>query len=553
MRSTARALAGAVLTAVLAICAMALPRVSAQDTRVTLMSIAPDSVFELREADQRIDALRRAGELRQRRRDADTMLEDREHERLDQYYRGVRVWGGDVTRQLRDGNQTVSAFGQVYDGLAADTTPEIDEDAATRTIEELTGSEVALTEQPELVILPQTERGSRLAWRLRAMSASDIRVYFVDARTAEIAMDYSDLQTQAPAIGRGTGVLGDTKKVSARTGSGGFLANDAMRPPTSMITYDLRGNFSRTLDYLNGRISLANSDIAIDTDNIWTDGAIVDAHVYAGFTYDYYYKRFNRRGLNDANITSRAIVHPANRDDTNARLQVPQLFANAVYIGGGVIVLGEGLPSNVTSNGRSWNFTAGAIDIVAHELTHGVTDFTSDLIYLNESGALNESFSDMMGTAVEFFFQQTGSGDLKADYLCAEDVVKPVFAGATIGIRSLADPAAYGHPDHYSKRFLGSTDNGGVHTNSGISNHAFYLAIEGGTNRTSGLAVQGVGASNRDQIEKVFYRAFTQLMPSNSTFSTARAATIQAARDLYGANSAAERAVTQAWTAVGVQ
>ena len=116
----------------------------------------------------------------------------------------------------------------------------------------------------------------------------------------------------------------------------------------------------------------------------------------------------------------------------------------------------------------------------------------------------------------------------------------------------MADPAAHGDPDHYSRRFTGTGDNGGVHINSGIPNHAFYLAIEGGTNRTSGLSVQGVGAANREQIERVFYRAFTQLMPANATFAVARAATTQAARDLFGSNSAAERAVTQAWTAVGV-
>jgi thermolysin len=175
-----------------------------------------------------------------------------------------------------------------------------------------------------------------------------------------------------------------------------------------------------------------------------------------------------------------------------------------------------------------------------------VTDYTSALIYRNESGALNEAFSDIMGTSIEFFFQPAGSGLLHADYLLGEDVVTPG------GIRSMAEPTAYGNPDHYSRRYTGPSDNGGVHSNSGIANQAFYLAIEGGTNRTSGMDVQGVGGANRDQIEKVFYRAFTQLMPSNSTFATARAATIQAARDLYGANSAAERAVTQAWTAVGV-
>jgi thermolysin len=208
-------------------------------------------------------------------------------------------------------------------------------------------------------------------------------------------------------------------------------------------------------------------------------------------------------------------------------------------------VYGEGLPQGLTYQGKIWNYFAGALDIVAHELTHGVTDYSSRLIYRNESGALNEAFSDMMGTSVEFFFQPPGSGPLHADYLAGEDVI-------TGGIRSLQNPAAFGDPDHYSLRYTGPEDNGGVHTNSGIANNAFYLAIEGGTNRISGINVKGVGAANRDQVEKVFYRAFTQLMPASATFSTARATTIQSARDIYGVGSPAESAVTQAWTAVGV-
>src|SRR5918993_4928842 len=194
---------------------------------------------------------------------------------------------------------------------------------------------------------------------------------------------------------------------------------------------------------------------------------------------------------------------------------------------------------------------SGALDIVAHEITQGVTDFTSDLIYRNESGALNESFSDIMGTAVEFFFHAPGDGLLRADYVCGEDAVRAATSPLN-GLRSMANPTAYGHPDHYSIRFLGLDDNGGVHINSGISNHAFYLAIEGGTHRLSGVTVTGVGSGNREQMEKVFYRAFTQLLTANATFSMARAATIQAAQDLYGAGSAAQNAVTQAWTAVGV-
>jgi thermolysin len=186
------------------------------------------------------------------------------------------------------------------------------------------------------------------------------------------------------------------------------------------------------------------------------------------------------------------------------------------------------------------------LDIVAHELTHGVTDYTSRLEYQGESGALNEAFSDMIGTSVEFYFQPVGAGLGQADYLIGEDVVRPG------GARSLANPALFGQPDHFSRFVRTTGDNGGVHLNSGIPNQAFYLAIEGGRNRTSGLAVSGVGSANREQIEKVFYRAFTSMLPATARFSTARAATIQAARDLYGIDSAAERAVTEAWTAVGV-
>jgi thermolysin len=182
------------------------------------------------------------------------------------------------------------------------------------------------------------------------------------------------------------------------------------------------------------------------------------------------------------------------------------------------------MPPGFAVGGQNYTYFAGALDIAAHELTHGVTAATSNLIYLNESGALNESFSDIMGKATEFFYHPAGPAPGQADYILGKDIVRGLSPGAPNGNRSLANPAAYGDPDHYSKRFIGTPaqDNGGVHTNSGISNHAFYLAVEGGTNRTSGLAVQGVGAANREQMEKVFYRAFTVLMPANSTFSTAR-------------------------------
>ena len=180
-----------------------------------------------------------------------------------------------------------------------------------------------------------------------------------------------------------------------------------------------------------------------------------------------------------------------------------------------------------------------------------MTESSSGLIYFNESGALNEAFSDIIGTSAEFFYQPVGGGIGQADFLIGEDSIRSPFGGLQ-GIRSMVNPAAFGDPDHYSIRFTGTADNGGVHINCGIVNHAFYLAVAGGTNRVSGLTTTGVGIANIEQMEKVFYRAFVFLMPANSTFATARAATIQAARDLYGTTGPVVNAVTQAWTAVGV-
>lgn len=531
------------LVVVLVLLCLALPvRPAAQSGGLRTVSAA--SPNELRDWDTQVTRMVRDGDLRVRSVDQDARIAGRSHERLDQYYKGVRIFGGQVVRQMDQG-QTVSVFGALYAGVNLDTEPALSTADAVGIVDQLTGVTLGPAKQPELMVVPRDEGGYVLAYRARVMTGTDIIVYFIDARTGAIALRYSDLET---AVGTGKGVLDDTKKLSTTERSGGFRALDSMRP-ASIYTYDMKGNLNRVISYLNGQILLGDSDIGSDADNTWTDPATVDAHAYGGWTYDYYYKRFNRQGLNGKNMTESAVVHPVRREDAGtASASVFNLFyLNAFYAGDGIMVYGEGLPTTMTVSGYRWNYFSGALDVVAHELTHGVTDYTSGLIYRNESGALNEAFSDIMGTSVEFYFQQVGSGYMKADYLMGEDLTNPLA-----GFRSMANPAAYGDPDHYSRRYTGTADNGGVHRNSGIANHAFYLAIEGGTNRTSGLSVQGVGSANRERIEQIFYRAFAQLLPANATFSVARAATIQAARDLYGANSDAERAVTQAWTAVGV-
>jgi thermolysin len=498
----------------------------------------------IRDWDARLARMSRGGDLQVNRVDADGLVAGREHERLDQYHGGVRVFGGEVVRQL-DRGQTVSVFGRLYDGIVLDTEPVLSAAEAVRIVEARTGVAPGAGAPPELVVLPLDEGGYALAYRARVMTADNLLVLFVDARSGAVALEYSDLQT---AIGMGKGVHGDTKKLSTRDAQGRFVAADDLRP-ARIHTFDMKGDLQRTLRFLNNEITLSDNDLSTDTDNDWDDAATVDGHAYAGWTYDYLYKRFNRLGLNGSNLRMVNLVHPVKREDVLSQPSsvVGLFYLNAFYAGNGVMVYGEGLPTNLTAGGYKWNYFSGALDVVAHELAHGVTDYTSRLIYRNESGALNEAFSDIIGASVEFYFQQAGAGYLNADYAIGEDLTAPIS-----GFRSMSNPQVYGHPDHYSRRYLGTSDNGGVHSNSGIANHAFYLAIEGGTNRTSGLTVQGVGSANRERIEKTFYRAFTQMLPANATFAIARSATLQAARDLYGAGSDVERAVGQAWTACGV-
>jgi bacillolysin len=525
-----------------------------QDTglrRSGLVAVTSQSGALLRSWDATVDSMRRSGELILSRTRTDTVLPGRTHERYAQYVSGIRVVGGELTRQLDDG-VTTSIFGELESVSGVPDRPDLLVEAARDLFAGMATGGMPATRPIELVIIERDGGAYALAYSAHVWTDDGWMQTYIDAQNGAVLLSYNDLKTQA-AVGTGTGVLGDTKKISTRLSSGRYLADDALRPPV-LVTYDMLGNLARTKNYLDGLYTATSSDIANDTDNTWTDGAAVDAHVYLGYTYDYYFKRFGRSGLDDRNTPIYAITHAARRNDlqTLSSSDVSTFLLNAFWCGGcgpqfrGAMMFGDGLPAGFTSGGKTIDYFSGAIDIVAHELTHGLTDYTSDLIYRNESGALNESFSDIIGTSVEFFYRPPGTGLRQADYLLGEDIVRPG------GDRSLANPGLFGDPDHYSRRYLGTADNGGVHSNSGISNHAFYLAIEGGVNRTSGLSVTGVGAANRDQIEKAFYRAFAFMLSANATFATARTTTIQAARDLYGAGSAAERAITQAWTAVGV-
>ena len=159
-----------------------------------------------------------------------------------------------------------------------------------------------------------------------------------------------------------------------------------------------------------------------------------------------------------------------------------------------------------------------------------------------------------MGASVEFFFEPVGSGRQQADWVLGEDIF--IHFGSIF--RSFRNPNALDDPDHYDVRCVPPVcnedfDNGGVHINSSIANHTFYLMVEGGTNRVSGMRVDGVGRAQMDRIESILFRAFTAYLVPSSNFSDAREATLRAARELFSAGSVEEQTVRQGWDAVGVR
>jgi bacillolysin len=507
-----------------------------QASEVRMQAVEGPSV---RAADARIEAMLGDGRLRVKQLRDDDLIAGRRHERLLQQHEGVPVWSGEVTRQTGDGG-AVSIFGTLFEGIGAlDVRPEVSPEGARVIVGEMAGVALGPFAEPDLWVFPAPDGTFHLAWRLSAYNAEGSRAYFIDAHSGALLARFDDLDTQT-AVGLGQGVLGDRKKMSASAAGDGYVAIDVLRPP-AIKTYDLKGDVNRFVAISNGQSRVTDADLAADADNDWSAGGTVDAHTYAGWTYDYYFKRHGRHGLDNNDLPIVSFVNPIRLDQYNQlRNTFPELYCNASWSRNlRAMTYGVGTPA-VGGFTSCYNL-AGGLEVVAHELTHGVTQFTSGLLTGGESGALNEAFSDIMGVSVEFFFRPD------SNYLSGEKVVPPN------GIRDMRDPAALGDPAHYSVRYTGTADNGGVHTNSLIASHAFYLAIEGGTNRVSGLRVTGVGASNRDKIEKAFYRGFTRMLTPAATFSSARAATIQSARDLFGSGDASVTAITQAWDAVGVQ
>jgi bacillolysin len=500
---------------------------------VTVFATEPAAALEW---DARIRSLEGAGTLQRAAVHEDTVAPGWQHERLQQYHRGLRVFGAQLIRHSGPGS-IVTVNGRFRDKLDVNTTAGIGPVQAFLAAEASAGAGGRGVGEAERVVY-LADDGPVLAYMLHVRARADLLLYFIDAHSGSVIDSWSDLKTQT-MLGHGVGTWGDDKKLAVTAEGGTYVARDGLRPAAA-LTVDAAGNYDAWNYY---RIDPFTST-ARDADNDWRDGMVVDAHGYAGWVYDYYFKRFGRRGLDDANGTVISYVHfwPRDRGDH-------PFLNNAFWDPNDCSVnYGDG-------DGTEYEAFSSALEIVAHELTHGVTEYTSGLAYRGESGALNEAFSDIMAIGAEFFYESAGFGRQRADWGVGEEVFVRNFTapGKWFVIRYPPKPEVAGDPDHYSRRFRGPRDNGGVHTNSLIASHAYYLFVEGGTNRTSGISVSGIGLSNIERAEKIFYRAFTSYLVPRSGFPDARLATLECARDLYGVGSREAQQLALAWDAVGVQ
>lgn len=453
------------------------------------------------------------------------------HIRFNQSVNGVKVEGAEVVVHFNKNNEVVSVNGRTNQTIAegsVDTNASLSsEDALDAALASVNAPE-ELTYEPtsELVVLP-FDGENFTAYKVNVNFMGDEPgnwFVFVDAKTGEVIDKYNGLmhadeQTQN---GAGKGVHGEHRQLhitqvkDPNAGTQFALADYSHKDLGGIITYDAKNDNTSS----NDTVYVGNSAAFISD----YDRAAVDAHYNSEKVYDYYLNEHGRNSLDGEGMAIISKVHYGNN------------YNNASW-NGRWMTYGDG-------DGKFMISLSAGLDVAAHEMTHGVISHSANLVYRNQSGALNESFADVFGALVD-----------DSDWEMGEDIMAPEAkaAGSTV-LRSLSNPngvivsneqrRAYStnggvYPDHMDEFYHmpTSVDGGGVHVNSSITNHAAYLIGE---------------ELGRQKLGQIYYRALTVYLTANSDFSDARKAIVQSATDLYGEGSAEEAAANAAFDAVGI-
>ncbi|RKE23151.1 M4 family metallopeptidase [Streptomyces sp. TLI_171] len=456
------------------------------------------------------------------------------HVRYDRTYRGLPVVGGDLVVH-RAGNGKITSTSWAHDGAIKVTgvSPKLTgkdaSAAAERSAKHVTSARTTTLDTSQLVVWA-VGKVPVLAYRNTVTGAGEAgansrEAVIVDASTGAVLDQY---ETTPAVSGSGNGVNVGQVTIETSQGGSGYTLTDALHGST--VVYDSY-NSPQSNPAQNARTFSKSSNSWGNGSTSSRESAAVDASYGLAKTWDYYKNTFNRSGIRNDGRGAPAYVH------------VDNSLLNAFYDDSCFCMsFGDGSSQN-------GNTPLTALDVAGHEMSHGVTAATANLNYSGESGGLNEATSDIFGTMVEFYANNSTD---PGDYYIGEKL----HMGNGY-LRRMDNPAADGSSlSCYSSR-AGQVD---VHYSSGIANHFFYLTAEGtGAKTIGGLSHNGTpcngdsfGGIGKDKAAAIWYRALSTYMTSTTTYSSARTATLQAAADLYGANSQERYIVSKAWAAVSL-
>ncbi|MFJ9347282.1 M4 family metallopeptidase [Streptomyces sp. NPDC101237] len=467
-----------------------------------------------------------------------------QHVRYDRTYRQLPVLGGDFVVHLKADGAYRGADRATRGAISlSSTVPDISAPkAADLAVNALRAANLGdalkqVKARPELVV-DALHGTPKLAWRTNAVGKDSLgnpvaRTVLTNARTGAQIDAWDSIET---ATGDGASLYSGTVPLQTTQSGSSYNLTD----PTRGNTYTGDAANKTDLCIFGICIVRAPSTVFTDADNHWGTGAAsdrasaaVDAQYGTNETWDYYKNVHGRNGIAGDGKGSYNRVHYGN--SYNNAFWDDSCFC---------MTYGDG-------DGTTFGPLV-ALDVAGHEMTHGVTSKTAALTYSGESGGLNEATSDILGTLVEWYANNPSD---PGDYLIGEKIVRPGFGKAAL--RFMDKPSKDGSSADYWSSSVGNLD---VHYSSGVANHFAYLLAEGSGPKTvngvsydsptyNGSTVTGIG---HDKLGAIWYRALTVYMTSSTNYAGARTATLNAAKDLYGAGSTEYNAVAAAWSAVNV-
>ncbi|MFM9989374.1 M4 family metallopeptidase [Flavobacterium sp.] len=494
------------------------------------------------------------------------------HEKFQLFHQGIKVEFSTYTLHSKNG-KVASMSGEFYNIKDINIVPSMSAESAFNKALSYIGAKHYLWEnqsdadnigykkpQGELVLLPvMPEQGQkratddlRLAYKFDIYATNPISRgdLYIDANTGERLFYNATIKHLGEYSHGGKSVASDEK--NTKNNNLAFVAaNAATRySGTQSIQTTLSGSSYILSDATRGlgvqtfnsaRTATYPTTNFTDVDNNWTatefnntnkDNGALDAHWGAEKTYDYWSTVHARNSYDNAGAKIKSYVHynliAAGYPDNN----------NAFW-NGSVMTYGDG-------SGTGGFDILTAIDVAGHEIGHAVCTYTANLTYQNESGAMNEAFSDIWGACIE-----NNAAPTKSIWLIGEDIER---RSGHLSLRSMSNPKTENQPDTYKglKWYTGTADSGGVHTNSGVLNHWFYILSVGKSGTNDIGSTYNVTGITITKAAKIAYRLESVYLTANSTYASARTSGIQSAIDLYGAGSAEVIATTNAFYAVGI-